>query len=80
MVRDCVSSFPAWEDGLTSYVFANHRCGYRLIRHSVVITDTFTKYIPGFKKKKYDLWKFEEHVDEEGDLIKSYLGEEANVT
>ena len=50
--------------------------GIALLGIAVVITDAFAKYIPGFKKKKYDLWKFEEHVDEEGDLIKSYLGEE----
>ena len=48
--------------------------GIALLGIAVVITDAFAKYIPGFKKQSYDVWKFEEHVDEEGDLLKSYFG------
>ena len=49
--------------------------GVALLGIAVVVTDAFAKYIPGFKKKSYDVWKFEEHVDEEGDLLRSYFGD-----
>ena len=52
--------------------------GIALLGIAVVITDAFAKYIPGFKKQSYDVWKFEEHVDEEGDLLKSYFGGDQN--
>ena len=54
--------------------------GLALLGVAVVVTDAFAKYIPGFKKKMYDTWKFEEVVDDEEDLLKTHLLKKSTVT